>query len=788
VALASGTQLGPYQILAPLGAGGMGEVYRARDTRLEREVAVKVLPESLAGNQEALARFEREAKAVAALSHPNILALYDVGTHQGVSYAVTELLEGETLRSRLVPAALPWRKAAEVAAAIADGLSAAHAKGIVHRDLKPENIFLTTEGRVKILDFGLARLTQPEAGADSATKAAAAPTRTREGTVMGTAGYMSPEQVRGQRAEAPSDIFSLGCMLYEMVSGQRAFARETAVQTMTAVLESQPPELAGSGKPAPLELDRLVTHCLEKNPGERFQSARDLAFALRAVPGTEPAAPVAAGPGRRWRPAPVWIAGLAVFLAAVAGVFLWFGQGRAIDSLAVLPFVNAGGDPQAEYLSDGIAENLINSFSRLAGLRVVPRSRVFRYKGRDVDPLKAGRELNVRAVLTGRLVQREQALDIQAELVDVAADSQLWGGRYNRPLADLIAVQEEIAREVSAKLGVKQTGEQQKQLARRSTGNPEAYQLYLKGRYYWNRRTEATLKRAAEYFQQAIESDPGYGLAYAGLADCYAMYGNYAVLSPTETVPRAKAAARKALEIDETLAEAHASLAAVITSHEWDWAQGDREFRRAIELDARYATAHQWFAFGLWATGRFEEAVASAKRAQELEPLSPVISGGVGWALHYARRYDEAIDYLRKTLEMDPNFARVHWYLGMPYEQKGMYKEAIAEFEKALSLSGGSPSMMAALGHAYALAGRGPEARKILAQLQELSRARYISPFDIATVHAGLGDQERAFEWLEKSYADRSWGLFRLKVDPWFDRLRPDPRFANLLRRMNLAP
>jgi len=558
MALSPSARLGPYEIVSPLGAGGMGEVYRARDSRLGREVAIKVLPEHLAGNPRALARFEREARAVAALSHPNILAIHDFGAQEGVVYAVTELLEGETLRARLERSPLGWRKAVEVGVALADGLAAAHAKDITHRDLKPENIFLTSDGRVKILDFGLAR-------AGPATP----DDQTEPGTVLGTVGYMSPEQVRGEPADARSDIFALGCVLYEMVAGQRAFRRPTAPETMTAILNDDP---APVGREVPPELDRVIAHCLEKSPPQRFQSAHDVAFALRAM--REPA--VAMPRPRRW------VIRAVLALLPVAGFFYWLNRpAGAIDSLAVLPFVNAVGDPNAEYLSDGITENLINTLSQLPQLRVTARTLAFRYKGPQVDPQKAGRDLHVRAVLTGRVMERDGALNVQADLVNVDDGSQLWGRQYSRKFSDILTLQEEIAREVSEKLHLKPTVEQQKRLAKRSTENVEAYQLYLKGRYYWNRRTEQTLKRSVEYFQQAIDRDPGYALAYAGLADCYSVYSVYQVESPRESGPKAKAAATKALEIDDTVSEAHASLAYTKMHYERDWAGAEREFLRS---------------------------------------------------------------------------------------------------------------------------------------------------------------------------------------------------------------
>ncbi len=785
MSLPTGTRLGPYEIVAALGAGGMGEVYRARDPRLNRDVAIKVLPERLAQDPQALARFEREAMAVAALSHPNILALYDAGVEHGVSYAVAELLDGETLRTRLERGALPWRKAVEIATALAEGLAAAHSSGIIHRDLKPENIFLTSAGRVKILDFGLARLKTTAARASDS----AIPTRTSEYAVMGTAGYMSPEQIRGKPADAPSDIFALGCVLYEMIAGRRAFARPTAPEILSAILNEEPPTLADSGKELPADLQAIIDHCLEKDPGQRFQSARDLAFALRAAAGTARSALHAAPRHTRKRITRSAWAGAAVLLLAVAAFLLWRATAQGpIESLAVLPFVNVTADPNTEYLSDGITENLINSFSQFPGLRVVPRTLAFAYKGRQIDPRNAGRELNVRAVLMGRVMQRGDSLNIQAELVDVREVSQLWGRQYNRRLSDILSVQEDIAGEVSQKLRLKPTVEHQQRLARRSTENTEAYQAYLKGRYYWNRRTEQTLKRAIEYFQQAIDIDPGYARAHAGLADCYAVYSEYEVESPRESGPKAGAAAAKALEIDDTLAEPHTSLAFSKVQYEWDWAGAEREFRRSIELDPNYATAHQWYSIYLTAIGRTAQALASVRRAQELDPLSLAITSQVGQALHLARRYDEAIEQIRKALEMDPNFARGHLFLGMPYEQKLMYQEALAEHEKALELSGGSPLALGALGHAYAVSGQRGKALKTLADLRELSRHRYVAPFDSAVVYAGLADKERTFEWLEKAFDDRSSRMKFLNVDPRFDPLRSDPRFASLLRRMGLQP
>jgi TolB-like protein len=453
-----------------------------------------------------------------------------------------------------------------------------------------------------------------------------------------------------------------------------------------------------------------------------------------------------------------------------------------------LPFVNASGDPNAEYLSDGITENLINSFSQLPKLRVVPRSLAFAYKGRETDPRNAGRELNVRAVLMGRVVQRGDTLNIQTELVDVAEVSQLWGQQYSRKLSDIIVVQEEISKAVSEKLRLRPSLEEQKKLTKRYTENPEAHQLYLKGRYMWNRRTAETLQRAAAYFQQAIDKDPGYALAWAGLADCYALYSIYSALSPDEAFPRAKEAAAKALEIDDTVAEAHASLVFVKTYYEWDWSGAEREFKRTIELNPHYATVYFWYSLHLAAMGRLDEALALVKRAEEMEPLSLIISSMVGRYLSYARQYDQAIEQLRRVLDIDANFPVAHQYLGWAYEQKGMFEEAIAEFQKGSSLSGGDPIMVGPLGHAYAVSGRKDRAQNVIVELKQQSKRRYVAPFEIAGIYMGLSEKDLTFEWLEKAYRDHSPGLIYLKVDPRFDSLHGDSRYRDLRRRMGLPP
>jgi serine/threonine-protein kinase len=755
--LAAGTRLGPYQIVAPLGKGGMGEVYRARDLRLGREVAVKVVPEELAQDPQRLARFEREARAVAALAHPNILVLHDFGSEQGVPFAVTELLEGVDLRGRLAGGALPWREAVAIGAAVADGLAAAHAKGILHRDLKPGNLFLTADGRVKILDFGLARVEAPTpSDLETATYD---PVQTESGVVMGTAGYMPPEQLLGLPVDGRGDLFALGCVLFEMVAGRRPFGGRTAAATAAAVLHEPPPPLADFGVRVPGEVERLIRRCLHKQPERRVQSARDLAIALRAALTSPEAAPVVSPRRRR----------------------------KAVPSLAVLPLVNTNLDADADYLSDGITESIITALSQLPGLRVMARSTVFRYKGRDVDALEVGRALKVRAVLTGHLARRGDRLTLQTELVAVKDGARLWGERYDRNLADLLAVEKAIAQEIAEKLRLRLTGSEKKRLGRAGTVSPEAYQCYLKGRYHWNKRSAEGLKKSIKLFEQAIDIDPTYALAYTGVADAYLNLGGWGHLPFREAYPLAKAAAARALAIDPDLAEAHVSLAMVKKEYDWDWPGAGRDYERALELNPNYAIAHQWYGEYLAALGRHEPAIAAIKRAIELDPLSLIIHATLGrHGYYFARRYDEAIAQLRATLGMDEGFWVARSFLGLVYARVGRLDEALAELEAARRLDD-NLEIVAELGYTHALAGRRDAARREFDFLRQLSQKRYVSPILGALIAVGLGEHDEAFGWLEKAYEDRAQVLSEIKAEPAFDPLRPDPRFADLLRRVGLA-
>ncbi len=777
--LAAGTQLGPYRILTPLGAGGMGEVYRAHDTRLDRDVAVKVLPEHLTDDAAALARFEDEAKAVAALSHPNILVLHDFGSQDGTTWAVTELLEGETLRERLDHGALPWRKVVEIGAAVAEGLAAAHAKGITHRDIKPANIFLTADGRVKILDFGLATQRLALKPDDKTAQYTAGDS----GTISGTIGYMSPEQLRGEPAGAASDIFSLGCVLYEMATGRRAFGGQSMTEAMAAVLREEPSAVADSGKVIPPELGRIIERCLAKNPAQRFQSSGDLAFALRSLStstGEQRVAPLSTPVSR----ALIWAMAVLVLVLAGAGFYYWRSRGENIDSVAVLPFVNAGGGPDTDWLSDGITESLINSLSGVSNLKVMSRSAVFRYKGKDVDPHTAGRDLGVRAVLTGRIVQRGDSLSVSAELVKAADNSQIWGDVYNRKLMDAMGVQQDIASQIAGKLRARLSSADKVKMHEGETGNSEAYQLYLKGRYYTEKFNPEDSQKGLRYFQQAIALDPKYALAYDGLSYYYQVVEDL-YLPVSETMPKAKEAAQKALAIDESIPESHVQLGSDLTMYDFDWAGAEREFKRAIELNPDYAPAHEYHGWLLMALGRTGEALAEGRRAETLDPTSTEIASFPPWWLYFARRYDEAAGEYGKCLDLDPAYIPCRTVLGQTREQQGRFDEAIAEEAKVLKFTPDAGWPLAPTARSYALSGRRAEAERTLNKMLAISKSGVMSKFSLATVYAALGEKSRALDYLEQAFTERSFFLDFIRSDPELDNLRSEPRFQTLVRKMN---
>jgi serine/threonine protein kinase/Tfp pilus assembly protein PilF len=835
--LIANTILSHYRIVSKIGAGGMGEVYLAHDTKLDRRVALKVLPGDLAADQTRMRRFILEAKSASALNHPNIITIHEIEEIDSVNFIATEFIDGETLRQH-ISAGMKLVEILEVAIQTASALAAAHAAGIIHRDIKPENIMVRRDGYIKVLDFGLAKLAEPLGFLTDPEAPTQAMVNTGAGTVMGTVVYMSPEQAKGVKVDERTDLWSLGVVIYEMVTGHVPFFGETPTETISLILQKERTSLTHYGHEVPAELERIVNKALTKNCEERYQSAKDLLIDLRnlkrklevdaeidrtvspefrsasstrstardqSAPDTASAATATATgdashtassaeyfvSGIKRHKLAALVAAVALVLSAVALSAYLRGRNRdaSIDSIAVLPFENRSVDAETEYLSEGLAESLIYRLSQLPNLRVTPPSVALHYKDKQADAVKAGNELGVSAVLSGRIIQRGDNLTISAELVDVRNNKLLWGEQYDRKISDLLQTQREIAREIVEKLRLRVSGEE-KGLAKHYTENNDAYQLYLKGRFYWNKRTEDAMRKALAYYQQAIQTDPNFALAYSGLADAYDLLGAADAsggMSPHEAMPKAKAAALKALEIDDTLAEPHVSLAHVKYYYDRDWASAEREYRRAIELNPNYPTAHQWYAVYLMSAGRFNEAVAENRRAQELDPLSLPINMTLGWVLLNARQYDQSAEQLRKTLEMDPNFLLAHHRLGLVYQQQGKYDEAMAEFKQVLNLSPGKPLGIATLAHAYALAGKRAEAQKGLAELQELSKQRYVSSFSIALIYAALGDKDQAFVWLDKADKERDANMARLEVDPRLDALRSDPRFADLERRMGLS-
>ena len=753
--LSPGSLIGPYEVVSLLGEGGMGQVYRGRDPRLGRDVAIKILPKDESDDAEAATRLEREARAIASLSHPNILAVYDVGQDSGTFFVVTELLEGKTLRQQIEEAPLSWRRAVEIGTAVAEGLAAAHARSIVHRDLKPENVILTDDGRVKILDFGLAQTDSLLMQRDQTSIPTSKWFQTDPGTVIGTLGYMAPEQLRGETVDASADIFSLGCMLFEMVTGRQPFHRTSGAATIAAILKDDLPtrDLAAL---APAELQRVIEGCVEKTAALRYQSARDVALTLRAIGSS------ASFPGEE----------IVRRLSRKRG-------SKAIDSLAVLPFVNASNDPSNEYLSDGITEGVINRLSQLPKLKVMARSTVFRYKNRQIDAQRAARELRVRAVLTGEVKHVADRVQIHVELVDGLDGAQLWGEIYSRSLSDLVGLQEEMSREIAETIRPRLSGAEKKKLRKKSTENSEAYQLYLKGRFHWNKRTEESLRRGMTFFREAIESDPSFAGPWAGLADSFVTLATNIPHPPHEAMPKAKAAAMQALAIDDGLAEAWASLAAVRWWFDWDWAGAEEAYRRAIDLNPNYATAHDGYAMLLCARGRCEEAVEQITRASDLDPLSLIIAVHAGWPHYFARDYDTAVRRFRKALELDEHFIPAHGWLGMALGQQRRHAEAIDAFNRALEVDR-IPILMAMLAHTYAISGQKERALALLEILDAEAKNRYISPYDIAVVDAELGDAAAALDRLRAAADDRSAWMVFINVDPRLDPLRDQPEFQQI--------
>jgi serine/threonine protein kinase/Tfp pilus assembly protein PilF len=792
-----GKTVGHYRILEKLGGGGMGVVYEAEDLSLGRRVALKFLPQELARDPQTLERFRREARAASALNHPNICTIHEIAQDeiQGEQYIVMEMLSGQTLKHRLLAGALPLEQLLENAVQIADALDAAHSEGIVHRDIKPANIFITKRGTAKVLDFGLAKLTgKPEASLGEGATIEA--NLTSPGSTVGTIAYMSPEQARGETLDRRSDLFSFGTVLYEMSTGHMAFSGNTSALVFDAILHKAPASPARINPDLPAELEHIINKALEKDPALRYQSAAEMLADLRRLRRDSSSAQVKAAtdsqPAQRSRKMLFAGAGAAALLAILAAAFFIFrgqSESKEISSIAVLPFVNTGNDPNTEYLSDGITESLINSLSQLPNLAVMARSSVFRYKGRDMDPQTVAKDLKVQAVVTGRVVQRGDQIVVSSELIDARTNRNLWGDRYDRKMSDLLSVQQDITGAISAKLRERLSAEPKKEVAKGGTNDPEAYQLYLKGRYYWAKRTPESLEKSKDYFNQAIQRDPNYAMAYVGLADYYSVVSDYSPVPESESAAGARSAAEKALAIDGSLAEAHAALAA---SH-WnlfEFADAEREFQRALELNPNYANAHHWYGLFLSWDARPAEAISHLRRALELDPLNLQYNTNLGQAFGHARQYDAAVEQLKKTLEMDPNYAQAVGQLSREYFEMGKYDLWFETRKKAMILFQRQDESAIAedVSRVYSKSGLKPALLRELEMRKQLANHRYVDPADIAYLYAALGDKEQTFAWLDKAVTEKSGGLENIKVASEMDPWRSDPRYLNLLKRIGLTP
>jgi serine/threonine protein kinase/tetratricopeptide (TPR) repeat protein len=746
-----GKTVSHYRILEKLGQGGMGVVYKAEDTKLKRTVALKFLPPELTRDEQAKTRFLHEAQAASALQHHNICTIHEIGeTPEEQLFISMDCYDGQTLKQKIASGPLPVEEALGLAVQIAEGLSKAHGAGMVHRDIKPANIMVTNDGIAKILDFGLAKL----AGQARITKTT---------STVGTIAYMSPEQVGGREVDSRTDIWSLGVVVYEMVTGQLPFRGEYEPALIYSILNDKPKPMSSLRDGVPRELERVVEKTLAKRPEERYESVAGLLADLRALSEEE---------SDRLR-------------------VRRFGRQEAAEtgqrkkSIAVLPFRSLSDSRDDEYFSDGTTEDIITQLSKVGELRVISRTSVMRYKHSEKSIPEIGRELGVVTILEGSVRRAGERVRIVAQLLDVQTDEHMWAETYDRDMKDVFAIQSDVAEKIAAALKAELSPVEKERIERKPTESTEAYNYYLKGRFYWNKRRGDDLRTAIEYFNQAIEIDPRYAPAYVGLASGYLALPDYAGLPAKEVMPKAEAAARKALELDPTLGEAHAVLGAV-RQHEWDWAGAEIEYRRAIELNPSFPSVHHWYSQMLLFSGRSDEAEAEIRLAQELDPLSLIIGSLASGKPYYARQYDKAIEQFKKTLELDPNFAQAHLALGWAYLQQSQFEKGIAEFEKVRAIAGSSPYGLGGLGNAYARAGRKSGAAQVLDELLRFSGEGYSVSYDIALVYWGLGDKNQALEWLESAYGERSTFLEEITIDPVWDGLRSDPRFVALMKKVGL--
>jgi eukaryotic-like serine/threonine-protein kinase len=768
-----GRVLSHYRLEERLGAGGMGVLYRATDLKLGRAVAVKLLARHLVTDETAKARFVREARAASALDHPNIANVHDIGEEEGELFIVMALYEGETLKQRLEKGRFAVDEALVVLRQVTLGLEAAHRAGIVHRDIKPANILVTSAGTVKILDFGVAKLLD-----ESQAQV------TQAGQPIGTVSYMSPEQLVGEQVDARSDLWSLGVLAYEVLAGVSPFQIDSNTATIQRILNDEPPSLAAvPGVPG--WLGELVLQLLRKKPAQRPQSASELLKRLDSSAPTGLAISRAFPPTAVRRPVLVALVGTIVALGA-GGFYLYLHRGspNKVKSLVILPFVNVATNPDAEYLSDGIADGLINSLSQIPELRVIARTTAFRYKGKEPDFEGLRRQLSVDGVVSGRVQQVGNKLVIQADLVDTSNGSQLWGEQYNRPFTDALFIQEEITKAITEKLRPRLAPDLQNRVTRRQTDNSEAYQLFLKAHSFLRKYTKDGFAKSREYFQEAIELDPHYALAYAGLADSYSLAPQYTNERGSEAYPQARRAALKALALDDELAEAHVSLG-LVSIATWDWATAGKEYKRAIELSPNYSRAHNSYSVYLWNMGRTEEALAEAKRAQQLDPANVVPTSNVGAYSCELGQYERGIAAAKEASALNSNFSSA---LAWCYLVQKKYPEAIALLKEARSRNLNNPRVLGLLAYSYAVSGSRDDALRIVEELKSAAETDDDAPIRIAQALVGLGDKEHAIEWLEKAYQRRAHWLRALKTDFTFDPLRSDPRFKDLLRRIGLPP